>query len=87
MGGTVTKYPQVLKVPAPTWPGANSEEMLLVFSFHTLCFTRGKLCSWVLGNTEGRLCWEAADFSISCISVEEPRGRGRPASLGESSDL
>lgn len=40
MGGTVTKYPQVVKVPAPTWPGANSEEMLLVFSFHTLCFTR-----------------------------------------------
>lgn len=44
MGGTVTKYPQVVKVPAPTWPGANSEEMLLCFPF-TRFVLHGKLCS------------------------------------------
>lgn len=42
----------------------------------------------MLGNVGGgSFCWEAADFSISCLSVKEPRGRGHPASLGESSDL
>lgn len=39
------------------------------------------------GEGRGRFCWEAADFSISCLSVKEPRGRGHPASLGESPDL
>lgn len=74
MGGTVAKYPQVVKVPATTWPGANSRKCYCVFLSHALFYMENSV-AWVLGNAEGRFCWEAADFSISCISVEEPRGR------------
>lgn len=81
------KIPSGCKGPSPhlAWSKLCGN-VSCVFLLHALFYMENS-AAWVLGNEEGRVCWEAADFSISCISVEEPRGRGHPASLGESSDL